>query len=68
MAIQSFQLDPNHTHTYRKVTRIGVDENKNWPNPAWVDVVDDADNYAAGSTDIEAAGITVQTGQTGSGG
>ena len=68
MAIQSFQLDPNHTHSYRKITRIGVDTNKNWNAPDWVDLVDDADNHVSGSTDIEATGITVATEQTGSGG
>ena len=65
MSIQSFQLDPNHTHNYRKITRIGVDIKKDWSSPAWFDVVDDTDTAALGSTDIEAAGLTVATAQTG---
>lgn len=51
----------SHTHNYRKVTRVGADIKKDWSNPTWVDLVDDADTHAAGSTDIEAAGITVAT-------
>ena len=61
MAKQSFQLDPNHTHNYRKLTRLGVDTKKDWSNPVWQDIVDDSDNVAAGATDIEAAGLTVST-------
>ena len=75
MAIQSFQLDPAaggvsqaefdvHTHGYRKLTRIGVDDDDKWGSPVWVDIVDDADNHASTSVDLEAAGVTVATEQT----
>lgn len=65
MAKQSFQLNPNHTHNYRKITRLGVDIKKDWSSPAWQDIVDNQDNVALGSTDIEAAGVTVATEATG---
>ena len=64
MAMQSFQLDPNHTHNYRKITRIGVDENKNWNSPTWEDVIDDGDSVAVGTTDLEGAAITTATSVT----
>ena len=64
MAKASFQLDPNHKHNYRKVTRVGVDIKKDWPSPVWVDIVDDSDNHANGNTDIEAAGLSVATAET----
>jgi len=75
MAMQSFQLDPVaggvsqaefdiHTHSYRKLMRIGVDSDDKWGSPAWVDIIDDADNHASESVDLEAAGITVATEET----
>lgn len=64
MAIQSVQLDPNHTHSYRKLTRIGVDDDDKWGSPVWVDVVDDADTVADTPVDLEAAGVTVATAET----
>ena len=68
MAIQSFQLDPSHTHSYRKITRIGADSDDKWGSPTWTDIVDDADNVAKESADLEAVGVTVSTEQTGQGG
>ena len=76
MAIQSFQLDPAaggvsqatfdiHTHSYRKLTRIGVDAADQWNTPQWTDIVDDSDNYASEAQDLEAAGVTVATDSTG---
>ena len=64
MAKESFQLDPNHTHNYRKITRIGVDESKSWPSPTWEDVIDDGDSVALGLNDIEGAGLTTATAPT----
>lgn len=64
MTKQSFQVDPNHTHSYRKLTRIGVDDDDKWGSPEWVDVVDDADTYAGTAVDLEAAGVTVATAET----
>jgi len=64
MAIQSFQLDPGHTHTYRKVTRLGADSDDKFLSPTWTDIVDDSDNNAAESVDLEAVGITVATSST----
>ena len=75
MALQAFQLDPAaggvsqatfdaHTHSYRKITRIGGDNDDKWASPTWVDVVDDDDTHASESVDLEAVGITVSTEQT----
>jgi len=75
MALQSFQLDPNaggvsqtefdsHTHNYRKITRVGVDASDNWSSPTWTNIVDNSDNYASESVDLEAAGVTVVTSPT----
>ena len=64
MAIQSFQLNPNHTHNYRKITRIGVDENKNWTSPNWEDLTDDGDTICSANNDMEAAALTTVTSAT----
>ena len=75
MAIESFQLDPNaggvsqatfdeHTHNYRKITRIGVDDDDKFLSPVWENVSDDADTFASSSVDLEAAGVTVETSPT----
>ena len=75
MAIESFQLDPaaggvsqatfdEHTHNYRKITRIGVDDDDKFLSPTWTDIVDDSDNIADSSVDLEAAGVTVATSPT----
>lgn len=75
MAIQSFQLDPaaggvsqaefdNHTHNYRKLTRIGVDARDQFDTPTWTVIVDDSDNHASEAVDLEAAGVTVATSPT----
>lgn len=68
MALQSFQLNPEHTHPYRKVTQLGVDSSKNYSSPVRVDVVDDAESVAQDNQDLESVGITVSTEQTGLGG
>ena len=63
MAWQAFQLDPAaggvsqatfdaHTHSYRKITRIGGDNDDKWASPSWADIVDDADTHAAESVDL----------------
>jgi len=76
MAIQSFQLDPAaggvsqaefdaHTHGYRKLTRIGSDDDDKWSAPIWADVVDDGDTHVENPVDVEAIGVTVVTDQTG---
>lgn len=75
MGLQSDTIDPAaggvsqtefdaHTHGYRKVTRIGVDDDDKWASPVWVDIVDDSDNVADTPVDVEAVGITVSTEQT----
>ena len=75
MAIESFQLDPaaggvsqatfdEHTHNYRKITRIGVDDDDKFLSPTWTDIVDDSDNIADSAVDLEAAGVTVATSPT----
>jgi len=53
-----------HTHNYRKITKIGVDDDDKWSSPVWVDVVDDAQTYASTSVDLEAAGVEVATSPT----
>lgn len=75
MAIQSFQLDPAaggvsqsefdaHTHAYRKITRVGADDDDKFLSPSWENIVDDTDTIASTSVDMEAVGITVATEQT----
>jgi len=72
MAIQSFQLDPaaggvsqatfdEHTHNYRKITRVGADAADQWTSPTWEDIVDDVDTHVSETADLEAVGITVAT-------
>ena len=76
MAIQSFQLDPaaggvsqaefdTHTHPYRKLIRIGGDDDDKWSAPVWAVIADDSDTVAACPVDLEAVGVTVSTDQTG---
>lgn len=50
-----------HTHNYRKITWIGVDDDDKYLSPDKVEVVDDAETVAASSVDAEAVGITVST-------
>lgn len=75
MAMQSFQLDPAaggvseatfnaHTHNYRKITWIGVDDDDKYLSPDKTEIVDDAETVAASSVDAEAMGITVATSPT----
>jgi hypothetical protein len=77
MALQSFQLDPaggvgvsqaefdSHTHAYRKITRVGADDDDKFGSPSWETIVDNADTVAFSIVDMEAVGITVATEQTG---
>jgi hypothetical protein len=76
MAMQSFQLDPNaggvsqaefdaHTHNYRKITQIGIDQSKNWVGPTYADVLDDQEVHVTDGTDAEAIGVVVSTEATG---
>lgn len=66
MAIQSFLLDPNHKHTYRKLTQIWVDDQNNWQSPLSADVVDDTitSKCETGSLDLAGVGVTVATSET----
>jgi len=50
-----------HTHNYRKVTWIGVDDDDKWATPDKAEIVDDAETVAATAVDAEAVGITVST-------
>lgn len=77
MAIQSFQIDPgaggvsqaefdNHTHGYRRIDGIGIDDTYTYADPARETVVDDTEtsvgaDYAKGA---ESIGVTVSTSQT----
>jgi hypothetical protein len=75
MAIQSMQLDPAaggvsqaefdaHTHNYRRVDQIGIDDLQNYSSPTRVTVVDDSEVNVGGSKAGKAIGVTVSTQQT----
>jgi len=68
-------LDPNasgvsqaefdaHTHDYRKIMWLGVDDDDKYLTPDEVEIVDDSENVAATSVDAEAVAITVATAST----
>lgn len=66
MAIQSFQCVADsvyaaHTHDYRKITWLGVDDDDKYLTPDKAEIVDDAETVAATAVDAEAVGITVAT-------
>lgn len=48
-----------HTHNYRKLTQIAVDNSKNWVGPAFETVLDDQLVHVTDGADIEAIGVTV---------
>lgn len=50
-----------HTHNYRKITWIGVDDEDKYLSPDKTEIVDDAETVAATAVDAEAVGITVAT-------
>lgn len=50
-----------HTHSYRKITQLGVDATKGYSSPAKVDIVDDSEVNTNDNQDTEAVGITVST-------
>jgi len=54
-----------HTHNYRKITKIGVDDDDKFLSPDWTTVVDDAENVASTSVDAEAVAVEVATSPTG---
>ena len=54
-----------HTHNYRKITGIGVDDDDKYLTPDKMDIVDDTETVAATSVDAEAVGVTVATLPTG---
>ena len=54
-----------HTHNYRKLTTIGVDNSKNWVGPAYETVLDDQEVHVTDGSDAEAIGVTVSTQPTG---
>jgi len=47
-----------HTHNYRKITQLGVDQTA-WGNPVRVNVIDNAEVHAEDGTDLESVGVTV---------
>ncbi len=53
-----------HTHNYRKLTWIGVDDNDKYLTPDKMEVQDDAETVAATMVDAEAVGVTVATAPT----
>jgi len=53
-----------HTHNYRQITGIGVDDDDKYLTPDKMDIVDDAETVAASNVDAEAVGITVATAPT----
>ena len=54
-----------HTHNYRKITGVGVDDDDKYLTPDKMTIVDDAETVAATAVDAEAVGITVATLPTG---
>lgn len=50
-----------HTHNYRKITMVGVDDDDKYLSPDKETIVDDAETVAATNVDAEAVGITVAT-------
>ena len=78
MALQSFKLDPAggggisqaafdaHTHKYRRIEQIGIDDDNEFGSPIRTDIIDDAEvivgaSYAKGA---DAIGVTVATQET----
>ena len=53
-----------HTHNYRKLTWIGVDDDDKYLSPDKVEVVDDAETIASTNVDAEAVAVTVATAAT----
>ncbi len=53
-----------HTHSYRKLTEIGVDINKNYGSPTRASVTDDTETSVDDGNDAEAIGVTVATSPT----
>lgn len=54
-----------HTHNYRKITWVGVDDDDKYLTPDKEEIVDDAETVASTNVDAEAVGITVSTQPTG---
>ena len=50
-----------HTHNYRKLIRLGIDDDDKFLSPDWTTVVDDAENVASTSVDAEAVAVEVAT-------
>ena len=50
-----------HSHNYRKIIGIGVDDDDKYLTPDKMDIVDDAETVAATNVDAEAVGVTVAT-------
>jgi len=53
-----------HTHNYRKITWLGVDDDDKWNTPDKMEIVDDTETVAATAVDAEAVGVTVATSPT----
>lgn len=53
-----------HTHNYRKIVGIGVDDDDKYLTPDKMDIVDDEETVAATNVDAEAVGVTVATAPT----
>ena len=58
------RFKPNHTHNYRKVTRIAVDSDDEFTSPTWANIVDDEETHASEVVALEAVGIEVATSPT----
>ena len=70
MALASFQLDPNHTHEYDKIRRIGCDSDWNNGTPVSAVVVYDGSQTVVGENNerlryIGVKGIKSQTAPAG---
>ena len=53
-----------HTHNYRKITWVGVDDDDKYLTPDKAEIQDDAETVAVTNVDAEAVGVTVATSPT----
>jgi len=74
MALQDMELGPAegvtqtefdaHTHSYRRVDQVGVDDSQAYGSPSRVTIVDDTEVNVGQPKNVKAVGVTVSTQQT----
>lgn len=65
MALQSFQIDPDHAHRYRKIMKLGVDDDSTHASPQAVDLVDSGDVWVTDGGEVNAVGLRTRWRKTG---